>query len=132
MIAISAKKLQKNSPRIIALNKELTSTLKNINNEIKNVSNTNITYIKYSFMPYFDIPGMNNKDAQSIIYGKAIEELEKNGFDITVIGSRDKVKLLISWDIHYNKSEIDRYKNLLLSRHEGYRKKQLFKLSQKK
>jgi len=132
MITISAERLQKSSPRIIALNKEVNSMIQRINNDIKNLARSNTTFVDHSLMSYFDIPGMKNEDAQKIIWGKAIEALEKTGFEVTVVGSRDEVKLRISWDMEYNKTEIARYHNLILSRHEGYRKKRYSEVAEKR
>ena len=132
MITISAERLQKCSPRIIALNRAVSCMIKCINNDIKSLARSNTTFLDHSLMPYFEIPGMSNENAQNIIYGKAIEALEEKGFNVTVRGSGDKVTLHISWDIDYSKVEINRYHNLLLSRHEGYRKKQFDDLLQKR
>jgi len=122
MISISAQQLQQRCPKIIALKNAIRYTITRINNAIKDMSRSNTTYINYSLIAYFEIPGMENKDAQKIIYGKTIEELEGKGFEVTVLGSRDEVVLHISWNLSYSKSEIDKYDHLISSRRQKNKK----------
>lgn len=125
MLTVSASTLQKKSPRIIALKKEIKSILYQINRKILEASRLDLCDVRFSPLLHFSIPGLSNQDSQNIIFGQIIEELEEKEFDVSIDGTGDNVEFVISWDVSCGKKEINKYHSLILAHHKNFKDAQL-------
>lgn len=130
-ITVTATQLQRKSPRIIALNREVEAMLHRINKEILLSSRSQLCSIEYSPLLHFNIPDMDNKDSQSIIFGKIIEILEEKEYTVEIVGTGENFKFIIIWDLKYNKKEIEKYQKLLIKHHKNVKNAQLDKINKK-
>ncbi len=123
MINISASNLRKRSPRAIAVKREIEAMCIQVNAKISTAARINLCEIKYYPQLLFNIPGMDNSDAQRLIFGRVIEAIEEKEFDVETAGSDidDSFHLIISWYLDCSKKEIKRYNNILQSRHQRYK-----------
>lgn len=123
MINLSASDLRKRSPRAIAVKREIEAICIQINAKISTATRINLCEIKYYPQLLFNIPGMDNSDAQRLIFGRVIEAVEEKEFDVETAGSNvdDSFHFIISWYLDCSKKEIRRYNNILQSRHQRYK-----------
>ncbi len=123
MINISASDLRKRSPRAIAVKREIEAMCIQINTKIAEAARINSCEIKYYPQLLFNIPGMDNSDAQRLIFGRVIEAVEEKEFDVETSGSNrdDSFHFTISWYLDCSKTEVKRYNGILQSRHERYK-----------
>ncbi len=126
-ITVTASQLQKRSPRVIALKRELAGVLQRINKEILIAARAQQCNIIYAPLLHFSIPEMSNKDAQSLIFGQVIELLEEKEFDIELTGTGDDFKFNITWDVRFSKRDVNRYHTILLKHHKNIKSARLNK-----
>lgn len=129
MINISASDLRKKSPRAIAVKREIEAICIQINTKIAEADRINSCEIKYYPQLLFSIPGMDNSDAQRLIFGRVIEAIEEKEYDIETSGTNkdDSFHFTISWYLDCSKKEIKKYNAILQSHHERYKSVQNIK-----
>lgn len=68
-----------------------------INTSLKNAKHDGSHYIITELPIIFDIPNMDNRDAQRIIWSKTIEILKKKNYIVQINSTKDLCRLRISW-----------------------------------
>ena len=94
---IDANSFKNNSVQKRYLDEHIQEIIININNELK-VAQKSGNYVIITEIPIiFDIPNMNNKDAQRIIWCSLIEILKNKHYIVNINHSKDSCRLKISW-----------------------------------
>jgi hypothetical protein len=97
---ISAKQIQNSSVSTQLLKQKTTDILKTFQDKIINAGKNGAYRVSVGVPINFDVTGMDNKTAQTIVYHDLIQELEDNDFTVVVDmqPSIPSVTYDISWD----------------------------------
>lgn len=85
---------------------QLREIFATIQGAIRESSKHGISKISIPIPSNFNIPGMKNKTAQTIIYHTIIKELKAKGFDVSLKASLDVVVFNIGWQVNNSDDEL--------------------------
>ena len=95
---INAEQIQKTCSGLQSVESEIKTLLKTIQSEILENSKNGSTCVVVPIPTNFSIVNMSNQTAQTVIYHRLIEELEKRGFNVKIEMNTSSVKYTIRWD----------------------------------
>lgn len=112
-ILVNATLLKSNSTQKRHIEDYVRDIILKINTELKQAQRDGNYHIITEIPFIFDIPNMKNKDAQRIIWTKAIEIIKNKNFDVRIDFDQNKCRLKISWLDQEQRANIDRETHLL-------------------
>ena len=115
-MSVKANSLKNNSSKNKLIQKEITSILGSIDDEIKISYDKDDYSVNVSVPITFSIPYMSNKNAQRVIYSKILESLISRDFNVKIHLSDDKTIFNITWLSDEEKKDIE-YQNILLAKY---------------
>ena len=106
---ITAKSVQKICTETKSINYHVNQILRIIQSNILKASKEGMTSIQYSVPVDFNVLGMSNFAAQTIIYYKIIKECEEKGFNVELLMDKRAVKCIynISWNIERGNEDLE-------------------------
>ena len=93
----NANTFKNNNIRSKHINECIHENIRKIDTELKTAHRDGQHYIITELPIIFDIPNMQNKDAQRIIWAKTIELLQKKNYIVNINHNQDNCRLKISW-----------------------------------
>jgi hypothetical protein len=96
---ITAKQLQKSSIGPRTVQEEINGILKTFQIEIKEANKAGFTKVVVSVPTNFNIPGMSNSTAQTLIYYQLIQEIQKKGFSVRISMAPGLITYCINWTV---------------------------------
>jgi hypothetical protein len=112
---ITAVQIQKSCSGTQLIEQEIRSILKTFQSEIVEAGKNGSTSVIVEVPTNFNITGMSNRTAQTIIYNRLIENVEENGFNVRVSMTESGVTYCIRWDIQKNDSDLADMRNVIAS-----------------
>lgn len=106
IMPLQAKDLAVLPQRDTAIKEHIQEILRRIDDKIEQSYNAskNVAYIELP-STFGDVPNISNKNAQIIIYGRIIQDLEKRGFNVSL--RKDSPLLTVTWHIKIDKTHIE-------------------------
>jgi hypothetical protein len=95
-ILIDAHQLKNNNVQKRALDEQINDIIKNINSELKTARSNGENGIITELPIIFQIPGVNNKDSQRIIWSTVIEVLKKKNYNVILNHNKSNCRLKIT------------------------------------
>ena len=87
--------------------------LRTFHSEIMEAGKSGATSVIVSVPTNFSIVNMNNKTAQTIIYHRLIEALEKKGFNVRISMDNAVVTYCIRWDIKSDVKDLQQMREVI-------------------
>lgn len=113
---ITAKQVQKSCSGSSMIQSELKALFLTFKSQILDASKNGSTFVNIPVPTNFNIINMDNKEAQTIIYNKLIEELEENGFKVGIYMNDSSVIYKITWSIVSDNNEYSIMRNNIASK----------------
>lgn len=110
---ITAESIQRSCTGTQLIATEIKTILKAFQSEITEAGKNGYTHITVPVPTNFDIPGMNNQTAQTIIYHGLIEECENRGFNVKMSMDPSGVTYCIRWDIKRDGNDLKNMRNFI-------------------
>lgn len=95
------------------LDQQIKTILKTMQSEILEASKNGHTNVIVSVPTNFNIVGITNQTAQTIIYHRLIEELEENGFNVKISMDNSAVTYCVRWDIKQDSGDLQEMRNII-------------------
>ena len=105
------------------LDREVTDLLKAFRSQILDAGRSGHTATVVPVPTNFNVPHMDNKDAQIIIYHRLIEEIEESGFSVRV-NLEIPLTFEVRWDVKKDNSDLTRMKQNIYSHSIQQQKKE--------
>ena len=108
LMHVTAAALTKESPASGAMKEYILRTIGDIEGAIKDAHQNRQSKIRFEPMTNFDIPQIDNKIAQRVIFSSVIEQLQKNGFVVTFTYTPQACFFDIRWYTDEDALEVER------------------------
>lgn len=112
---ITAEQVRASCPSTQGIEQQITIILKTFQSEILEAGKNGSTSVIVAVPTNFNVIGMNNKSAQTIIYHSLIEILESRDFDVRVSMNSSVVTYGIRWDIQKKCNDLEDMRNIIAS-----------------
>lgn len=112
---ITADRVQRMCTSTYLLEKQFQTIMKTFQSEIIDTGKSGGSEVVVSVPTNFDIPGMNNALAQTIIYHKIIEDLETNGFSVKMSMDTDTTTYWVGWGDRTDAKDLEYMRNTIAS-----------------
>lgn len=112
---ITAKSLQNTSVGLKYIQDEVSAILKTFQIEIKEANKNGYTKVIVSVPTNFNIPGMTNATAQTYIYYKLIQELQKKGFVVKIYMETGLITYCVNWGISNDDLNLSEMRKVIAS-----------------
>jgi hypothetical protein len=112
---ISATQIQNTCTGTLVLETQVTTILKTFQSAIIDAAKNGSTSVVVEVPTNFNIVSMSNKTAQTIIYHRLIEVLEKKGFNVKLGMDDASVTYCIRWDIKTDSRDLVNMRNAIAS-----------------
>ena len=112
---ITADQIQKSCTGTQLIEQNIKTILKTFQCEIIEAGKNGYTYVVVEVPTNFNIVGISNKNAQTIIYHRLITECENLGFNIKLSMSAACVSYCIRWDIKQDSSNLNEMRHIIAS-----------------
>lgn len=93
---VDAHVLKNNNVQKRALEENISNIIININSELKIARTSGESTIIIEIPIVFQIPNMNNKDSQRIVWSTVIELLKKKNYNVLINHNKDNCRLKIT------------------------------------
>lgn len=127
---ITANQVQKSCTGTQLIDMEIKTILKTFQSEITEASKNGYTSVIISVPMNFNIVGMTNQTAQTIIYHRLIEECEDKGFNIKLSMDSSAVTYCIRWDIKRDSVDLIKMRNSIAAHIVSTRKEKNTKVDE--
>lgn len=112
---ISAALIQKSTVSNRVIEQETKAILASIQAEIIEASKNGVNNVIIPMPTNFNVAGITNMAAQTIIYNKIIKECESRGFVVKIRMLSGSVSYHISWNIEGNESDLKKMRDNIAS-----------------
>jgi hypothetical protein len=112
---ITAEQIQKTCIHSVTLEHEILEIIKTFQNRIIEAGKYGLTGINIDIPTNFNITNMNNSTAQTIIYSRLINELEKKHFNVKIEMTKQLVRFFIRWDIQTGSDNLTQMRDNIAS-----------------
>jgi hypothetical protein len=112
---ITADQVQKSCTGTQLIEQEIKIILKTFVSEITEASKGGYTSVVVLVPTNFNIVGMTNQTAQTLIYHRLIDECEEKGFNVKLSMDTGGVTYCIRWDIKQNDRDLKEMRNVIAS-----------------
>ena len=112
---ITADQIQQTCAGAQVIEQQISTILKTFQSEIIEASKNGYTQVVVAVPTNFNIVGMDNKTAQTIVYHSLIETVEKKGFKVRLSLKSSAVTYCIKWDITKKHSGLNNMRNIIAS-----------------
>jgi aspartyl/asparaginyl-tRNA synthetase len=113
---ISAADLRRKSINSSQIRRTVEDLLKTIRSNILDSDKNGMTYVYVDIPTNFNISGLSNKDAQTIIYSDLIKKIEKQGFVVGLTITDSVVTYCIDWGTQTDTKELKNMRDDIASR----------------
>jgi len=96
-MVINANSLRNNNIQKRHIKETITEILKRLNQELINAHREGKHFIVTTLPITFDIPNMNNKDTQRLIWSRVLEYLLEKKYRVWINPTNDSCKIKITW-----------------------------------
>jgi len=96
-MVINANSLRNNNIQKRHIKETITEILKRLNQELINTHREGKHFIVTTLPITFDIPNMNNKDTQRLIWSRVLEYLLEKKYRVWINPTNDSCKIKITW-----------------------------------
>ena len=112
-IITDANKFRFNNMQKKALTEYISEILRNIQSDLIIGFKEGRHSISYDMPITFEVPNMNNKDCQRIIWSEIIDKLKQKNYSVAWRSFGDKITLFITWINKEDEALINRQTRLL-------------------
>jgi hypothetical protein len=116
MMNINAEQVQKSCTGTQLLNKEVKNILSTMQSSITEAGKNGSTSVTIPVPMNFNIGGMDNMTAQTIIYHRLIKELEDNGFTVNIYTTKSECKYCVRWDFKKKDGDLSKMREEIAAR----------------
>jgi hypothetical protein len=103
---ITASQVQQSCVTSQVLEQKINVILKTFQASIIDASKNGLTSVNLCVPTNFSIGNMDNKTAQTIIYGRLIQELEDKEFNVKISMSTSSVTYYVRWDVETDSGDL--------------------------
>jgi hypothetical protein len=112
---ITADQVQRSCTGTQLIELEIKTILKTFVSEIIEASKNGYTSVIIAVPTNFNIVGMTNQTAQTIIYNRLIDECEEKGFNVRLSMNSSAVTYCIRWDIKQKTGDLKQMRDKIAS-----------------
>jgi uncharacterized membrane-anchored protein len=110
---ISADQVQKSCVGTQIIEQEINTIFKTFQSEILEASKNGCTRVVVEVPTNFNIVGMSNQTAQTVIYHRLIKECEDKGFSVKLSLDSSAVTYCIQWNINKNSKDLTHMRDVI-------------------